>query len=314
MAVTRTFFIAVSSPAPGGDSAIPLAFRSRTGLLADKRAAARLAEFESAGAVQEHGPSDLSHHAGPNHTEEANASQGVRFESVDCTDYTRATAVVTANSSRLVSTRFPVRRANTRIGRITIKSAPTRLLWPFRARIREAACPCGRLKPGSVDWHSILVSHTVIRAVQCMSVISISCFRGGFYGFSVCKCAWVYGESVPDSFPAPKDRNCTKYSRQRRHVQRDLPLRTPQRGSGKSEQSRLRASGPDIGTITSLRQPPPAAPAKNGFGRFMVNAACCVDLFWIYRGSLPLSTPWPWRRPVAAVPIPPCPVTRGPRA
>jgi hypothetical protein len=31
--------------------------------------------------------------------------------------------------------------------------------------------------------------------------------------------------------------NCTKYSRQRRHVQRDLPLRTPQRGSGKSEQS-----------------------------------------------------------------------------
>jgi len=53
---------------------------------------------------------------------------------------------------------------------------------------------------------------------------------------------------------------------------------------------------------------------KNGFGRFTVNAACCVDLFWIYRGSLRLSTPWPWRRPVAAVPIPPCPVTRGPRA
>ncbi len=53
---------------------------------------------------------------------------------------------------------------------------------------------------------------------------------------------------------------------------------------------------------------------KNGFGRFTVNAACCVDLFWIYRGSLPLSTPWPWRRPVAAVPIPPCPVTRGRRA
>ena len=165
--------------------------------------------------------------------------------------------MVTANSSRLVSTRFPVRRANTRIGRITIKSAPTRLLWPFRARIREAACPCGRLKPGSVDWHSILVSHTVIRAVQCMSVISISCFRGGFYGFSVCKCAWVYGESVPDSFPAPKDRNCTKYSRQRRHVQRDSPLRTPQRGSGKSEQSRLSSSGPDNGMTppcASLRQ------------------------------------------------------------
>jgi hypothetical protein len=25
--------------------------------------------------------------------------------------------------------------------------------------------------------------------------------------------------------------------------------------------------------------------------RFTVNAACCADLFWIYRGSLPLSTP-----------------------
>src|ERR1035437_307216 len=26
--------------------------------------------------------------------------------------------------------------------------------------------------------------------------------------------------------------------------------------------------------------------------RFTVNAACCADLFWIYRGSLPLSTPY----------------------
>ena len=33
------------------------------------------------------------------------------------------------------------------------------------------------------------------------------------------------------------DWSCTKYSRQRRRVQRDLPLRTPRRGSGKSEQS-----------------------------------------------------------------------------
>ena len=59
------------------------------------------------------------------------------------------------------------------------------------------------------------------------------------------------------SFPAPKDRNCTKNSRQRRHVQGDLPLRTPQRGSGKSGQSRLRASGPDNGMTppcASLRQ------------------------------------------------------------
>jgi hypothetical protein len=75
-----------------------------------------------------------------------------------------------------------------------------------------------------------------------------------------------------------KDWNCTKYSRQRRHVQRDLPLRTPQRASGKSERSQGGASGPDIGTTTSLRQPPPAAPAKDGFGRFIVNAPCCVDL------------------------------------
>jgi hypothetical protein len=72
--------------------------------------------------------------------------------------------------------------------------------------------------------------------------------------------------------------DCTKNSRQRRHVQRDLPLKTPQRGSGKSE--------PSVGNVragqwndASLRQPPPAAPAKDGFGKFTVNAACCVDLF-----------------------------------
>jgi hypothetical protein len=83
---------------------------------------------------------------------------------------------------------------------------------------------------------------------------------------------------IHDSLPAQRGWNCTKYSRQRRHVQRDLPLRTPQRGSGKSEQSQGGASGPDMGTTTSLRQPPPAAPAKDGFGRFIVNAPCCVDL------------------------------------
>ena len=96
----------------------------------------------------------------------------------------------------------------------------------------------------------------------------------------------------------------------------DLPLKTPQRGSGKSEQLQGGESGPDFGTITSLRQPPPAAPAKDGFGRFTVSAACCADLFWTDRGSLPLSTPWPWYRPVplAAVPIPPCPATHGRRA
>jgi len=49
-------------------------------------------------------------------------------------------------------------------------------------------------------------------------------------------------------------------------VQGNLPLRTPSGASGKSGQSRVRASGPDIGTIISLRQPPPAAPAKKASG------------------------------------------------
>ena len=42
---------------------------------------------------------------------------------------------------------------------------------------------------------------------------------------------------APTPSAISRDWNCTKYSRQRRHVQRDLPLKTPQRGSGKSEQS-----------------------------------------------------------------------------
>ena len=58
-------------------------------------------------------------------------------------------------------------------------------------------------------------------------------------------------------FPTKKIRGCTKYSRQRRHVQRDLPLRTPQRGSGKSEQSREERPGRTLGRLrpcASLRQ------------------------------------------------------------
>jgi hypothetical protein len=66
-------------------------------------------------------------------------------------------------------------------------------------------------------------------------------------------------------------------------------------------------SGPDIGTITSLRQPPPAAPAKDGFERFIVNAACGADLVCFYRVSLLPSTLWPWYRSVAVTPSQPCP-------
>ncbi len=65
---------------------------------------------------------------------------------------------------------------------------------------------------------------------------------------------------------------------------------------------------------TSLCQPPPAAPAKDGFGRFRVSAACGADLVCLYRASPPPSTPWLWYRPVVATPIPPSPATRGRRA
>ena len=85
----------------------------------------------------------------------------------------------------------------------------------------------------------------------------------------------------------------TKNSRQRRLAREDLPLRTPRRGSGKSKPSQQGTSGPDIETIASLRQPPPAARAKDGFGRLTVSAACGADLVYLCRVSLPLSTPSP---------------------
>jgi hypothetical protein len=65
---------------------------------------------------------------------------------------------------------------------------------------------------------------------------------------------------------------------------------------------------------TSLRRPPPAAPAKDGFGRFTVSAACGADLVCLYRAPPPPSTPCLWYRPIVAVPIPPSPATRGRRA
>ena len=60
-------------------------------------------------------------------------------------------------------------------------------------------------------------------------------------------------------------------------------------------------------------QPPPAAPAKDGFGRFTVSAACGADLVCLCRVSLPLSTSSPWSPLVAATPIPPSPAIRGRR-
>src|SRR5579863_3211639 len=64
--------------------------------------------------------------------------------------------------------------------------------------------------------------------------------------------------------------------------------------------------------------PAPASASGSGkrrLGEVQVSAACCADLFWTDRGSLPLLTPWPWYRLlVAAAPIPPCPATRGRRA
>jgi hypothetical protein len=64
----------------------------------------------------------------------------------------------------------------------------------------------------------------------------------------------------------------------------DLPLKTPQRGSGKSEQSQCGESGPDIGIITSLRQPPPAAPAKDGLGRFRSARLVALTSFGLIAG------------------------------
>jgi hypothetical protein len=113
-----------------------------------------------------------------------------------------------------------------------------------------------------------------------------------------------------------RDWSCTKYSRQRRHVQ------------GRFAAKNAPAGQRQIRTISARRiraghwddyLPAPASASGSGKrrpGEVQVSAACCADLFWTDRGSLPLLTPWPWYRPapVAAVPIQPCPATRGRRA
>jgi hypothetical protein len=124
--------------------------------------------------------------------------------------------------------------------------------------------------------------------------------------------------AFPCQTPSPilRDWSCTKYSRQRRHVQ------------GRFAAKNAPAGRRQIRTISVRRiraghwddyLPAPASANGSGkrrLGEVQVSAACCADLFWTDRGSLPLLTPWPWYRPVpvAAVPIPPCPATRGRRA
>jgi len=106
----------------------------------------------------------------------------------------------------------------------------------------------------------------------------------------------------------------TKYSRQRRLVRGDLPLRTPRRGKRQIRTIPVKSVRAGHWNDTSLRQPPPAASAKDGFGRFTVSAACSADFVCLCRVSPLPSTPWPWYRPVAATPIPPYPATHGRRA
>jgi hypothetical protein len=117
-------------------------------------------------------------------------------------------------------------------------------------------------------------------------------------------------------FPASRGWSCTKYSRQRRHVQRRFAARNAPAGQRQVRTislKRIRAGH------WADYLPAPASASGSGkrrLGEVQVSAACCADLFWTDRGSLLLLTPWPWYRPVpvAAVPIPPSPATRGRRA
>src|ERR1700722_7591947 len=121
--------------------------------------------------------------------------------------------------------------------------------------------------------------------------------------------------ALPYQTPSPilRDWNCTKYSRQRRHVQGRFAAKNAPAGQRQIRTisvRRVRAGHWD----DSLAAPSSASGSgKRRLGEVQVSAACCADLFWTDRGSLPLLTPWPWHRPVrvVAVPISPCPATRG---
>ena len=105
---------------------------------------------------------------------------------------------------------------------------------------------------------------------------------------------------------SPQRHARTKNSRQRRLVQVDLPLRAPQRGSGKSR--------PISEDEFAYRTASASGSGKKGFIRFTVSAACGADLACLCRASPQPSTPWPWYRQVAATPILPCPAIHDRRA
>jgi hypothetical protein len=101
--------------------------------------------------------------------------------------------------------------------------------------------------------------------------------------------------AFPYQPPSPilRDWICTKYSRQRRHVH------------GRFAAKNAPAGQRQIRTISVRRiraghwddyLPAPASASGSGkrrLGEVQVSAACCADLFWTDRGSLPLLTPWP---------------------
>src|SRR5216684_6906030 len=84
--------------------------------------------------------------------------------------------------------------------------------------------------------------------------------------------------------PILREWSCTKYSRQRRHVQGRFAAKNAPAGQRQIRTISVRRIRPDIGTITSLRQPPPAAPAKDGLGRFRSARLVALTSFGLIAG------------------------------
>ena len=66
--------------------------------------------------------------------------------------------------------------------------------------------------------------------------------------------------------PILRDWSCTKYSRQRRHVQRRFAAKNAPAGQRQIRTISVRRIQRGNKTITSLRRPPPAAPARTASG------------------------------------------------